>query len=53
MAGTFTYLRLKVSRSSLDLSRSPTENVALPRKLLCRTRQRRKKNVKMEQQVKS
>lgn len=42
MTETCTYLRLKVRRSSLALSRSPTENVALPRKLLCRTRQRRK-----------
>lgn len=42
MTETCTYLRLKVSRSSLALSKSPTENVALPRKLLCKTRQRRK-----------
>lgn len=37
------YLRLKVSRSSFALRRSPTENVALPRKLLCRYRTEKKK----------
>lgn len=31
---TWTYLRLKVRRSSLALNRSLTENVALPRKQL-------------------
>lgn len=35
MTETCSYLRLKVRRSSLALSRSPTENVAQPRKLLC------------------
>lgn len=42
MTETCTYLRLKVRRSSLALSRSPTENVAQPRKLLCGTRKRRR-----------
>lgn len=41
MTETCTYLRLKVRRSSLALSRSPTENVALPRKVLCRPRQKK------------
>ena len=43
MTETCTYLRLKVRRSSLALSRSPTENVALPRKVLCRPRQKKQR----------
>lgn len=35
-SATCTYLRLKVRRSSLALSRSLTANVALPRKQLCK-----------------
>lgn len=40
-----TYLRLKVRRSSLALSRSLTENVALPRKQLWKQDSKQKLNI--------